>query len=164
VSFHVRCVYNTCRTRNNTNEGVVSCSASLLWPPSPIQRTTSTNRHPRWCFFVLGVFSPLYHARQARNDTSVGVISCSDPFLSPRMNFEGSLFNILSIIIYIFNSIYSCCFSSRKPAGILRESRTRGHGTGILRVRARGSQKHPAGHPCPSLRTRHTRTRIPVRE
>ena len=37
------------------------------------------------------------------------------------------------------------------PAGNLQESRTRGCGMGIRRVRVRGSRKCPAGHPCPSL-------------
>ena len=35
--------------------------------------------------------------------------------------------------------------------GNVQESRTRGHGMGIRRVRVRGSQKHPTGHLCPSL-------------
>jgi hypothetical protein len=72
----------------------------------------STKPHP--CCFVFGIFFLPHHIYRTRNHTLVGVISFGDPFLDPRMNFEGCLLNILYIIkllLYIFNSIYT------KPTG-----------------------------------------------
>ena len=108
----------------------------------------STKPHPHWCRFVFSKFSLPYHIYHTQNHTDEGVISFLDPFLAPRMNFEGCLLDILYIIkllLHIFNLIYT------QLTGKVREPRTRGRGTGIRRVRVRGSQKHPTGHPCPSL-------------
>src|SRR6266540_2894662 len=53
--------------------------------------TPNTKSHPHWCDFMFGFFSSLYHTRRTRNNTLLGVISCSDPSLPPRMNFKGCL-------------------------------------------------------------------------
>jgi hypothetical protein len=136
-------VSHTCQARNHTLVGVISCLACFLCPTirrahnhifswcdfvlgvfvSPSYTIPNTKRHPRWCLFVVGIFTmalPLpstkphqrkcdfmsgifsssVHIRQTRNDTLVGVISYLDPFLHPRSSFRGRLLNILCIIKY----------------------------------------------------------------
>ena len=105
MSFHVHSclasfiVWVTTNTEQEMTPSLVSfCVRHHLLRPG-------TKWHPYWCHFMLSAFCMPYHAHQARNDTRVGVVSCSDPSLAPWINFEGSLLNIL-LFYYIFNSIY----------------------------------------------------------
>ncbi len=80
-------LYHTRRTRNDTF--VRGRHVFYALPHMP-----NAKSHLRWCDFVFGFFSSPYHTRRTRNDTLLGVISCLDPSLPPRMNFKGCLLNI----------------------------------------------------------------------
>ena len=68
----------------------------------------NTKRHAHWCRFMVSIFLPLTTC-QAQNHTLVGVSSLSDPFLAPRMNFEGcSLIFYIYLIQYI-KSLWEYC-------------------------------------------------------
>ena len=76
---------------NHTHQGVISCSVSFLCPPTHAEH----ERHPRWCRFVVRVFSSSsigVHTCpttcQARNHTKQGVISCSASFLRPTTHAD----------------------------------------------------------------------------
>jgi len=47
--------------------------------PAPLTHA-KYEKTPRWCLFVLGMFSISTYACQTRKDTSIGVFSCSAPF------------------------------------------------------------------------------------
>jgi len=94
---------DTHRTQKDTIVGVFLCSACFLHPllhaeheKTPLlvyfrarrvfytqQHTPNMRRHHCWCLFMLGVFSTSTTAHRAREDTTVGVLSCSTCFLHP---------------------------------------------------------------------------------
>jgi len=116
-------------------------------PPFTLQRMPNMKRHHRWCFFLCS--ASFLHLSHTEHDNTprwcyfvLGSLSCP---------LEGDYYFILCIIKYLLYILNQYILILTEPAGFSRESRTRGRGTGILRVRVRVSPKLPAGHPCPSL-------------
>jgi len=149
----------TCRARNHHHW----CGSVPGISSSP-NHMPNTKQHTHWCRFMVGIFSTPHHMPSTKPHPcwcrfAFGIFSLPEPhpcwceftlgsFPSPSKFIQGVFINVLyniKLLLYIFNSIY------KEPMGILWESRTRLRGTGIRRVQVRVSQKHPTGHPCPSL-------------
>jgi len=93
--------YNTCQTRNNTLVGVVSCSASLLWPPTHDEH----ERTPSLVFFQVqhllsSVHSTMHEMTPMLMSFRAQILSC--PVEWTLRGFYSIIINIL----YIFHSIY----------------------------------------------------------
>ncbi len=71
----------TCRMRNHTLVGVISCSASFL-------HSTTHAEHETTPSFMVSVFPMPYYMCQTRNHTPIGVISCLASFLHPITHAE----------------------------------------------------------------------------